>query len=513
MKPSNQLFDLIKSLTPDEEFHFNNSSSIQQGEKNYIKLYNFLKNQDEYDEDAVKQHFKNEVFIQHLASEKNQLLHHVLKSLRYYRYENSISAQIDEEIKNIQILFNKSLYKQSRKQLSIIKKKANDRELFYSLLDIIELEKVLTDMEAYYGDINYKTIDELIEEENDVFLKIENCASFDIQLAKLNAISSKLMIARNKVDVSEIDMILKETIKLAANNNILSNKSNIIYLYTIGLCYRLLNKMEDVHKIFSDLIIEMENKPEIISEMPNYYILSHGSLIRYCALKKQYNDGFKLIDKLKSLSLNKMFIATDLQISIFSQSLITEMLLYSYIGQHEQAKKIIPLVIKGLEKYESKINNEELLRIYHTIAMVYFGVGEFNKSLHWLNKIINQNFEDLRQDTVRISKLIYLIVHFELGNDDLLQYIYKSTVRFINTQKNQYKFETVFLNNFKKIAISKKESKQKESYQTFKDELITVFKDKYEKNALELFNFYAWLDSKIYNITFADAIRVRKENL
>lgn len=368
-------------------------------------------------------------------------------------------------------------------------------------------------MEAYYGDINYKTIDELIEEENDVFLKIENCASFDIQLAKLNAISSKLMIARNKVDVSEIDMILKETIKLAANDNILSNKSNIIYLYTIGLCYRLLNKMEDVHKIFSDLIIEMENKPEIISEMPNYYILSHGSLIRYCALKKQYNDGFKLIDKLKSLSLNKMFIATDLQISIFSQSLITEMLLHSYIGQHEQAKKIIPLVIKGLEKYESKINNEELLRIYHTIAMVYFGVGEFNKSLHWLNKIINQNFEDLRQDTVRISKLIYLIVHFELGNDDLLQYIYKSTVRFINTQKNQYKFETVFLNNFKKIAISKKESKQKESYQTFKDELITVFKDKYEKNALEFFNFYAWLDSKIYNITFADAIRVRKENL
>ena len=94
-------------------------------------------------------------------------------------------------------------------------------------------------------------------------------------------------------------LFLKETIKLAANKNILSNKSNIIYLYTIGLCNRLLNKMEDVHKIFSDLIIEMENKPEIISEMPNYYILSHGSLIRYCALKKQYNDGFKLIDKLK----------------------------------------------------------------------------------------------------------------------------------------------------------------------------------------------------------------------
>jgi tetratricopeptide (TPR) repeat protein len=273
-----------------------------------------------------------------------------------------------------------------------------------------------------------------------------------------------------------------------------------------------LNELANEHRLFSDLIIEMETNPDIISEMPNYYILSHGHLIRYYALKKQYNDGFMLIDKLKSLSLNKMFKATDVQISIFIQSYINEILLYSYIGQHEQAKKIIPNVIKGLDKYESKINNEDLLRIYHSIAMVYFGVGEFNKSLHWLNKIINENFDDLRQDTIRISKLIYLIVHFELGNDDLLQYIYKSTLRFFNSQKKQYKFENVFLENFKKIAISKKASKQVETYQTFKDELVSVFKDRYEKNALEFFNFYAWLDSKIFNITFADAIRLRKEN-
>ena len=456
MKPSNQLFDLIQSLTPEEELQFKSSSSIQQGDKNYIKLYNYLKSQDAYDEEAVKIHFKDEVFIQHLASEKNQLLHHVLKSLRYYRYENSVSAQIDEEIKNIQVLYNKSLYKQSRKQLSLIKKRASDHELFYSLLDIIELEKILTDMEAYYGEINYKTIDELINEENEIFLKIENCAAFDIQIAKLNKLSSKLIIARNKTDVIEIETILKTTKKLAENKNILSNKSRIIYLYTKGLCYQLLNKIDDVHRIFSDLIIEMENRPEIISEMPNYYILAHGSLIRYYATKKQYNDGFKLIDKLKSLSLNKMFQATDLQICIFSQSVITEMVLFSYIGQHDEAKKLIHQAIKELDKFETKINNEDLLRIYHTIAMVYFGVGEFNKSLHWLNKIINQNYEDLRQDTVRISKLIYLIVHFELGNDDLLTYIYKSTVRYFNAQKNQYQFENVFLTNFKKIAISKR---------------------------------------------------------
>ncbi len=111
MKPSNQLFDLIKSLTPDEEKKFMFTSSLQQGDKNYIKLFNYIKSQDIYDEDDVKNHFKNEVFVQHFASEKNQLLHHILRSLRLQRQESIMSAKIDEEIKNIQILFNKSLYK------------------------------------------------------------------------------------------------------------------------------------------------------------------------------------------------------------------------------------------------------------------------------------------------------------------------------------------------------------------------------------------------------------------
>lgn len=513
MKPTNQLFDLIKSLTPEEEKKFKLNSSLQQGDKNYIKLYNYIQKQDAYDEENVKQHFKNEIFVQHFASEKNQLLHHILKSMRQHRQETSASARIDEEIKNIQLLFNKSLYRQSRKQLSLIKKMAYDYELFYSLLEIVELEKVLIDMEAHFGDINYKTIDELIDEENSIFKKIENYAAYEVHLAKLNSLSSRLMIARSKEDVNEINTLIKETKKISEKEGFLSNKAKIIFLFIIGLGHRLLNEMDAVNEVFSELIIEAENKPQIISEMPNYYIMAHGYVVRYCAIKKQYNDGFKVIDKLKSLSLNEMFKATDLQILIFTQSYITEMILYAYIGQHDKAKNIIPYVIKGLDKYETKINNEELVRIYHTISMVYFGVGEYNKALHWLNRIINTNYEDLRQDTIRISKLINLIIHFELGNDDLLSYIYKSSVRFFNQQEKQYRFETVFLDYFKKIALSKRDSKQKETYLRFKEELQKVFKDKYEKNALEFFNFYAWLDSKIHNISFAEAIKIRKQNI
>ncbi len=88
-------------------------------------------------------------------------------------------------------------------------------------------------------------------------------------------------------------------------------------------------------------------------------MVAHGYIIRHYAIKRRYNDGFKTIDKLKALWLNPEFKSTDLQIAIFSNSYINEMLLYAYIGQHDKAKNIILAVLKGSEKYESKINKKE----------------------------------------------------------------------------------------------------------------------------------------------------------
>ena len=59
MKPSSELFNLIKSLTKSEKRFFKLSSSLQSGEKNYLKIFDAIDEQDEYDEYALKDMFKN----------------------------------------------------------------------------------------------------------------------------------------------------------------------------------------------------------------------------------------------------------------------------------------------------------------------------------------------------------------------------------------------------------------------------------------------------------------------
>jgi len=117
MKPSTNLFDLVKSLSKSEKRFFKLSASLQSGDKNYLKLFDEIEQQEYYDEELIKEKFKKETFIKHLPSEKSHLYKLILKSLRGFHADNSVSSLLKQEIKNIEILYNKALFKECRKFL------------------------------------------------------------------------------------------------------------------------------------------------------------------------------------------------------------------------------------------------------------------------------------------------------------------------------------------------------------------------------------------------------------
>jgi hypothetical protein len=137
MKPSTELFELVKSLSKSEKRFFKLSSSLQQGDKNYLKIFEVIDKQDEYNEDAIKLQYDGETFVKHLPSEKNHLYRLILKSLRAFHADNSISSILKQELKNIEILYKKALYRECNKFLVRAKRLARDYEKFYYLFELI----------------------------------------------------------------------------------------------------------------------------------------------------------------------------------------------------------------------------------------------------------------------------------------------------------------------------------------------------------------------------------------
>ena len=223
MKPSQELFKLTKSLTKSEKRFFKLLSSLQSGEKNYIKLFDAIEKQSSYDEEAIKKQFKNETFIKHLPSEKNHLYKLILKSLRSFYSENSISAILAEHIQSIEILYNKALYMECAKLVKKGKKLAEAHERFYYLFELIKWEKMLLEEEYQSGDFS-ADLNKVIEEEQWVIRRLRNLAEYQILYSKVNYVFRQGGFIRNEGEESMINEILSHDL-IKGKNTALSKRA------------------------------------------------------------------------------------------------------------------------------------------------------------------------------------------------------------------------------------------------------------------------------------------------
>ena len=107
-----------------------------------------------------------------------------------------------------------------------------------------------------------------------------------------------------------------------------------------------------------------------------------------------------------------------------------------------------------------------------------------------------------------------LLVHYEMGKFDLLEYSVVSTYRYLLKRNRLYKVENIILDYIRKKApLIDSEKKQLEAFIDLKDALITATKnDPFENRALEYFDLIAWLESKITGKKFSEIIKERIES-
>ncbi len=510
MKPSNELFNLVKSLSKSEKRYFKLTSSLQSGEKNYMRLFDAIEAQDEYDEAEIKEKFKGETFIKHLPSEKNHLYSLILKSLRGFYADKSAAAILQEQLRNIELLFNKALYKECSKIIKKAKKIAYNYEKHYFLLDLIGWEKTLVEEEYLQGKFD-KDLTKLVEEESDCLEKLRNLAEYQILYSKINYAFRRGGYVRNAEEKKIVNDIANYHL-IKGKNTALSTKAATACYYIKGLCATTERNIDESYVNFKKVIKIMEENPMIMKELPQRYVKAINNLMFAYMDYERWDECFDMIDKLKSLGKKPGFESMDVQLKIFTFSNNGELLAHIYKGDFTAARdKVVPNILEGIELYEGKINSEEQMIFYYNIARVYIGCGDYKQALKYINVVLNDSETGLREDVYTFARLVNLVVHYELGNYDLLDYTIKSTKRFVTKNQKNYKFETVFLKDFKKLLKLKKADGMKQLYINFKSELEEIIKDPYEKAAVEYFDFISWLDSKIQNKSFEEVVKSKKK--
>lgn len=505
MKPSKELFQLVKSLSKSEKRFFKLSSSLQSGEKNYLKIFDAIDKQDEYDEEAIKDQFKNETFIKHFPSEKNHLYKLILKSLRSYHADDSVRSILKQEIKNIEILYKKALFKECNKFLNRAKKLAIEHEKFYYLFELLNWEKILLE-EAYEEGEFTKDLDILIREEKEVIERLRNLAAYHILYSKINYVFRSGGYVRGEADRQVVEEISNHPL-IIGRNTALSMRAATICFYIQGFCSLAKLDRKSAIKKFNRVKDIFDENPKIRMDLNKRYIRTLSNLMLCHIDLKNYDEAMELSNQIKEVIGKSGFQSTDVKVLAFKSTSLAELKMYSRLGEFEKALNQVQPMIDELDSYSEKINKEQEILFYYNVAHVFFGAGEFNKSLFWINKVLNDNESSLRQDIYSYARIFNLIIHYELGNHDLLEYIIKSTSRYLTKRQRAYEVENLIMSGIKKLAKSYDDEQKDKIYQNLKKDLKAILKQESEKIILEYFDFYTWLESKINKNTFAEQIK------
>ncbi|MBI3136744.1 MAG: hypothetical protein HYZ14_18870 [Bacteroidetes bacterium] len=507
MKPSTELFSLIKSLTKSEKRFFKLNSALQAGDKNYLKIFDFIEAQHKYDEEDLKDEFKHETFIQHLPSEKNHLYKLILKSLRSYYSEQSVSSILKQEIKNVEILYNKALYRECNKFVKRAKTLAAEYEKFYYHYELINWEKKLLE-EAYESGIFDQNLDELIKEESEVIEKLRNLAEYQILYSRINYIFRSGGFTRNETERKVVNEIADYHL-IKGKNTALSTRATTICYYIKGLCSASTRDYEDALINFRKAKSVMDRQAKIRDDIQQRYINTLSFLLNCYIDVHDFKNAENILEELNALLDNKAFDSPDSRVRIFTATYIGKLQLYNRQGNFERAMELEPVIEKELETLEEKINKEKHLLFNYNLAYTNFGAGDYKRALKYINVVLNDNEKQLRQDIYSFSRIFNLIIHFELNNHDFIEYDIKSAARFLNKFEKDYEVESLFVAEMKSLAKMNSPAERRRIFEQFDAQLEELLKIDRENVILEYFDLRAWIKSKLSGSSFSDSIKAQ----
>ncbi len=512
VKSSPHLFQLIQSLSQSEKRYFRlfAGKHVIGGKNNYMILFDAMEKQEVFDEDRLKKLLNGEdALLRNLAYEKNYLYDMITDSLHVYHLNLSKESALKKQLHLIGILFEKGLYSQCHKQVKQVQQAGEGLEKYQYVYEALLWKKRLL-MQRSYSGVSEKELQQVFAEMELATKKLSNYASYSNLSESLRYLIDTSGHIRSKKQRKKFDKVVKDPL-LKRESGALSNSSKRIY-NSIWMNYHFYTN-GPLQKIIRHTTRELElleATPALIDENPNLYIGVLGNIIITLLEQKNYTEARLYLKRLRMLPETlKVKLKENLLLKIFVLLYSQELTLYIESGSFDEVYNVIGDIESGLKQFEGKIGKTHAITIYYNLSYLYIGTGEYRKALQWLNKILMHKEMDAREDIVCFSRILQLIVYYELNDLEAIPYVLKSTYRYLLKRKRVYKGETILLEFIRRAASIRTKEELRNAYVVLKKELGKLTSDSFEKTLFVYFDFISWLESKIDGKKFSEVVKTK----
>ena len=247
-------------------------------------------------------------------------------------------------------------------------------------------------------------------------------------------------------------------------------------------------------KKWTDLFEEEKN---MISIEPSHYIKGMHNLLNSHFYLRNYPEFFIALKKFERFAESEIANEHDNnRVQTFVYLFNAKANRHIMLGSFNEGLALIPQIEEKLKKNELYLDRHRILVFNYKIAILYFGAAEYEKSIDYLRKIINDTV-DLRTDLQCYARLLHLLCHYELGNTEIIEHLIKSVYRFMAKMKKLSVVEEEMF-KFLRNSFHVSANKLKPEFEKFLQKIKQLEKNRFETRSFSYIDIISWVESKVY---------------
>lgn len=506
-------FDFIHSLTKAEKRYFMLYAkySSEGKTKNYLHLFNIMKEMKVYDKERIKtalqKHGKNINF----DFAKNYLKKEIINCLAIMYGESTTDAYLSKQITTVKILIKKGCRREAFMLLNKAEKLAIVTEQFDSLQKIYNLQ---------FSAISLQKDIEMLNKKLKVSKLNDNHTAYKLLATEVALYIGKLELSRSKKETEALRQLLKKSRLMSKETLALSLNAKIHFHHIKAIYYHFTGDFQSGIDHLNRRLHYQEKLPAYIKDNTGGYYVSLHNLINFNVMLKKYRKAENLLLKLTHVAtLHNITLSHRLQVYNSYHYANTKITIGIKCGRVNALKEYLIICEKEmlLEKQLKSMEQADtgkLIDLYYNIAYAYFAVENYSESIKWCNRLSDKFYLTHREDISSVVKILTLINHYKKEHHELLHYIERSVRRGIKIKERLFKAETLLLNFFRTDLLKVDNSNERiAAFNKLKQSFMLLKKDSYESKAFEYFDFIAWVNSEIENRPFAETIREKMEGI
>ena len=507
MPYSTDLFDLIQSLSRTEKAYIKKYAYKQdKNEGNiYWQLFDLIDKQKEYDEEKLLKKFRNHKMSKQFAATKNYLYNLIVRSLTDYDKNKDVEFRLMEMIKEIKSLRRRSLHVQAYKKLETAKKLALKEKEILLYRRLLKLELFLLPFHQNNFDKRVFIYSELKRVDDTIVAgRVYN----ELYSRWMKAESEIGLVARNENNLVALEELLEEPI-LQDESHAISFNTRFQFNELHWRYYVYQDNPKQALQYAQQMLGLFGEEPEYIKINPIAYLMSLdanmnclsslGDLVRF----EEIADIFRKAREhpfIRNLQQSAPGLYYGLEGSLMSA--------YTRWKAYKKAFLNIPELEVSLSQYHQTpaivISNQYL------IAVTYFYNAQLESALDKVLDLMQDKRLEEFSDLACFTRILHLILHFELGNELLVSYNIRNTYRYLLKRKRLYKVENIILRFLRKTPNILSQKDLLKELKRLQMELQNIALQTFEKQAFAYFNFIDWIESKLQRMSILKIVEKEK---